>query len=455
MLLILAGEEYFTSSSCQPSLNLSSRVTPQLSEPLSVYAGVLIHMQVALARPPSWYPGHMAAFAKALPSLLANTNVVLEVRDSRLPLTSINPALEKHLEEWRIGVSKAGVVREQIVVHTKKDLVPSWGEERLRRALSKHYKHLMHFTSPSSPPSIRALHSTLVSLWEENADKLTALNVLVVGMPNIGKSTLLNALRGVGTNASSKNPLRTSPLPGYTRSLSTRLRLSSTHPIYSIDSPGIMIPFLGHGEEGKQRGIKLALIAGIKESLYDDEALAKYLIWRLWKDCPEWPAYNSLMHPTSSPHIILPDQGLQGVDTHAILERLANRLKAVQKGGFPDIDRAASYLVRWWRAGNHHRSSDTRSSLYYPSNPPTPTPNLVRSWGFDFDFERPIELKPLPSLEDAGTDPIQIAMNEVVQKYIEKMGDQGGIGMSVSMTKRNELKERKRRKVEKWKKGES
>ncbi len=86
-------------------------------------------MQVALPRPPSWYPGHMAAFAKALPSLLVNTNVVLEVRDSRLPLTSINHALEEQLEKWHSSITKTGVVRERIVVHTKRDLVPTWGEE--------------------------------------------------------------------------------------------------------------------------------------------------------------------------------------------------------------------------------------------------------------------------------------------------------------------------------------
>lgn len=55
-----------------------------------------------------------------------------------------------------------------------------------------------------------------------------------------------------------------------------------------------MIPFLGHGDEGKERGVKLALIAGIKESLYDDETLAVYLIWRLWKDNPHRTHFTSL-----------------------------------------------------------------------------------------------------------------------------------------------------------------
>ena len=71
----------------------------------------------------------MAAFAKSLPNLLGKTHVVLEVRDARLPLTSINSLLEATLVEWRAGRNKTGGVRERIVVYTKKDLVPHWGQE--------------------------------------------------------------------------------------------------------------------------------------------------------------------------------------------------------------------------------------------------------------------------------------------------------------------------------------
>lgn len=84
---------------------------------------------LALPPPPSWYPGHMAAFAKALPSLLPKTHVVLEVRDIRLPLTSINPQLEAALAQWRGNGRGAGKACEHIVVYSKRDLVPSWGEE--------------------------------------------------------------------------------------------------------------------------------------------------------------------------------------------------------------------------------------------------------------------------------------------------------------------------------------
>jgi hypothetical protein len=90
--------------------------------------------------------------------------------------------------------------------------------------------------------------------------------------------------------------LRTSALPGMTRALSTRLKLCQDPLIYSYDSPGVMLPYLGRGDAGAERGVKLALIgeciwgrwncvadpcvAGLKEGLYDAEVLASYLLYR-------------------------------------------------------------------------------------------------------------------------------------------------------------------------------
>ena len=99
-------------------------------------------------------------------------------------------------------------------------------------------------------------------------------------MPNVGKSTLLNALRDVGIPGrafrlifssliylrlvrlyvATPKALRTSAQPGLTRALSTRLKLSEDPLVYSFDTPGVMLPFLGRGDRGAERGVKLALI---------------------------------------------------------------------------------------------------------------------------------------------------------------------------------------------------
>lgn len=106
------------------------------------------------------------------------------------------------------------------------------------------------------------------------------LNVLVIGMPNVGKSTLLNALRNMGIKgrmsltfilnffrvillcifSGTPKAFQTSAQPGLTQALSTRLKVSLDPLVYAFDTPGVMLPFLGRGVEGAERGIKLALI---------------------------------------------------------------------------------------------------------------------------------------------------------------------------------------------------
>lgn len=88
---------------------------------------VLFSEKMKPALPPvsSWYPGHMATFARTLPSTLKSTHVVLEARDARMPLSSINTAFEDEIKQWQKECG--GAPAERIVVYTKSDLVPEWG----------------------------------------------------------------------------------------------------------------------------------------------------------------------------------------------------------------------------------------------------------------------------------------------------------------------------------------
>lgn len=109
------------------------------------------------------------------------------------------------------------------------------------------------------------------------------LSVLIAGMPNVGKSSILNSLRRVGVRKG--KAASTSSMPGHTRKLSTVIKISEKPPVYIFDTPGIMVPYLGGGVAGKEAALKLALTGGIKESLFEWDTVSEYLLWRLRSRC--------------------------------------------------------------------------------------------------------------------------------------------------------------------------
>ncbi|KAI0467415.1 P-loop containing nucleoside triphosphate hydrolase protein [Xylaria cf. heliscus] len=306
----------------------------------------------------SYFLGHHTAALSSMRKTLSNIGLILECRDSRVPLTSANPLLESSL---------AG--RDRIIVYTKSDLcAPAtstrWLEKQQRLLAEWHHNpHVgagggagrteVVFTDERNPRTITRL---LDAVKERAAaqDSLLGLRALVVGMPNVGKSTLLNALRRVGMRL--PGAARTGAQPGITRKLSTPVRIIAASPspfdsnsasapapinhqerdvgegVFVVDTPGVFVPYVSDVESM----LKLTLVGCVKDGLVPSETVADYMLFLL-----------NLRDPSLYAHLCARPTN----DVRDFLDAVARRTGKLVKGGEPAREQAADWVVQQWRRG--------------------------------------------------------------------------------------------------------
>jgi len=248
----------------------------------------------------------------------------------------------------------------------------------------------------------------------------------------------------LGISGPTAKALRMSAQPGLTRAVSTRLKLSQDPLVYSFDSPGVMLPFLGKGDRGAERGVKLALIAGIREGSYSPETLASYLLYRLNVLSPLSPVYLSLLPEGTAPTNDLLD----------FLDLLAVRLGMLTRGGVRDHARAATWFVNWWRqTGCTLSGSKPLIGTSSQGQVESSTVNTAAGgWGFDFQWGNDGTTR--PGGQDDADAYIQRKMEAVIDDYVrhtEAEAKEGGVSSTqerkmqkAATTKKREARMRNR-----------
>ncbi len=256
-----------------------------------------------------WYPGHMAKAKRQIQENLKLIDIVVELIDARIPMSSQNPDISEIYGKPRIkAATKWDLADPEITklwqnywqrkgeVVVLLDLLCGNGIGQLRNEIQK------------SLPKIKRLP-----------------RILVVGIPNVGKSTLINRLAGKGRT-------KVGARPGVTKGkqwiLAGGLQL--------LDTPGVLWPKI----EAKETAYKLAAVASIRDEVYDVELLAYWLLDFLVEKYPECLVGRYGLN--SSPH---------NESVENIMNFIGQRRGCLRAGGLIDLPKTAQVILKDFRLG--------------------------------------------------------------------------------------------------------
>lgn len=221
-----------------------------------------------------WYPGHMASGMSKMQRQLKGVDCVVEVHDARIAISGRNPNFVRNL----LGV------KPHILVLNKSDLIEKADQELIRCKLRTEGIENIIFTNCLEffkCPGVKKLVPSAIDLISKyprfNRIEQQDLCMMVIGVPNVGKSSLINALRKNNLMRGNASPV--GPKAGVTKSVLTKIKVNVFPSMYLVDTPGILAPNITNDEVG----LKLALCACFKDSVPTNYVLADFLLFWLNK----------------------------------------------------------------------------------------------------------------------------------------------------------------------------
>ncbi len=265
-----------------------------------------------------WYPGHMTKAKRQMQEDIKLIDLVIELVDARIPLSSRNPDIDD------LGKNKA-----RLILMNKADLA----NEEQNKAWAAYFKDKGFFVvklDARTRAGMKTINDVILDACKEKIErdrrrgiKNRPVRAMVVGIPNVGKSTFINTYAG-------KACAKTGNKPGVTKGKQW-IRLNKN--VELLDTPGILWPKF----EDQKVGLYLALVGSIKDEILNIDELSLELIAILQAKYPGLLAQRYGVTEGQTPAEVL-------------MEVAVNR-KCVKKGNEPDYVKAASLVIDEFRSG--------------------------------------------------------------------------------------------------------
>lgn len=275
-----------------------------------------------------WFPGHMAKTRRLMAESLPDVDVVLELLDARIPESSKNPEIEKILGN-----------KPTVTLLTKSSLADPavsamWREEYRRRGrVCVPVDSITGDGITALQDAIRTLMADKLARYREKGMEGRRLKLMTVGIPNVGKSSLINRLAG-GKHAKVENR------PGVTL---TKQWVSTSIGFSLLDMPGVLWPKFDDPTVGEN----LAITGAIRDGILDVEEIAMVLCTRLVKIAPD--AFLTRYRLTQ--------EEIADKDGYDLLELVGRKRGFLMAGGAVNLRRAAETLLDEFRSATIGRIS--------------------------------------------------------------------------------------------------
>ena len=267
-----------------------------------------------------WFPGHMAKTRRIMASNLKLVDIVVELCDARIPQSSRNPEIDKIVGKKprlmllnKADCADAAATEQWLTYYRKKGIPAVACDCRSGRGV----KNLL--------PAVREVLAEKIAVWNEKGMVGRPIRMMIVGIPNVGKSTFINQVAGrKGAKAENR--------PGVTRG---KQWITVDQGLLLLDTPGILWPKF----EDPEVGMRLAYTGAVKEDVIDTETLACHFIALLAK---YYPQTLSERYKLEAP---------EGADGYDLLQLAGKKRGYLVSGGEVNTERMAKALMDDYRSG--------------------------------------------------------------------------------------------------------